>query len=203
MKHKLFNPLRLMLPVLITVCFSAVAVLASGSSSSEEKPKSGKDKQSEQKAKAVDKYNEGVKYMTAGNKKASQKDSTYAFNYRATSDAKARKEYEKAVERFEQAVKLDAAMKEAHNNLGYCYRRLDKLELSLASYERALKLDPNFEQAREYLGETYLALGKMDKAKGELDRLKELKSAYADTLSLAIQLFQLKDIDKAMNKSEN
>ena len=45
----------------------------------------------------------------------------------------------------------------AHNMIGFTYRKLGKLKLSLQSYEKALKLRPGFPEAHEYLGETYLA----------------------------------------------
>ena len=205
MKSLLHQSIRAALPTIMIGCLVSASVVASGSSPSPSPPPrqtdSPEDQEAGKKEEAIKKYNKGVEHMTTGKEKGAEKDSTFAFNYRATPDKKAEKEFKKAAKEFEKAVKLDPTMKEAHNNLGYCYRKLDRLEKSLASYQRALKLDPKFEQAREYLGETYLALGELTKAKEEFYFLKGLKSAYADTLSLAIQLYQLKELDEAMTAS--
>ena len=149
---------------------------------------------------AVDHYNSGVKAMAKARETALKGDSTFAFNYRATSDAKVKKHFEKAVREFEQAAKLDPKMKEALNNLGYCYRKLGMLTESLAAYDKAIGIDPNFAQAREYRGETYLALAQLDKAKAELTFLIDAKSPYADSLTRAIQLYELAQINEKMGK---
>ena len=178
--------------ILLTFIISSVALAAGGDEKESDKSDSDKSKQ------ATEAYNSGVKHMSKGNETAAKGDSAFAYNYRATSNAKANKEYEKAVEKFEKAVSLDPKMKEAHNNLGYCYRKLGKLEQSLTSYQAALEIDPNYAQAREYLGETYLAMGEMDKAIEQYNKLKEMESPYADTLNMAIELYKLKEIDKQM-----
>ncbi len=149
---------------------------------------------------AVDHYNAGVKAMTKARETAIKGDSTFAFNYRATSDAKVKKHFEKAAREFEQAAKLDPKMKEALNNLGYCYRKLGKLTESLAAYDKAIAIDPNFAQAREYRGETFLAMAQLERAKTELQFLSDLKSPYADSLSRAIELYELAMISEKMGK---
>ncbi|KAA3634472.1 MAG: tetratricopeptide repeat protein [Calditrichaeota bacterium] len=94
--------------------------------------------------KAIELYNSGVAHMDKAKDIIAVGDSAFAYNYRATSDAKATKEYEKAIVDFKDALKLKPDMKEAYNNLGYCYRKIGKLELSYKNYMRALKFDPNF-----------------------------------------------------------
>ena len=141
--------------------------------------------------KATKEYNRGVKHMDKARKQAQKGDSTYAFNYRATTAAKTKNEYEKAVKRFNRAIKHKAEFPEAFNNLGYCYRKLGKLEESLEAYSKALKLNPDFPQAIEYLGETFLALDSLGRANEQLTKLKSLKSSYADTLSKSIGLYRL------------
>lgn len=152
---------------------------------------------SDNSRKATDYYNSAVKRIEHAKEIGAKGDSAYAFNYRATSDAKIRKELEKAVEDLNQATALKPDLKEAHNNLGYCYRKLGKLPESLAAYSKAIALDSNFAQAREYRAETYLAMGDLAKAEGELTYLKGLKSPFADQLALSIELYKLAEIDKA------
>jgi tetratricopeptide (TPR) repeat protein len=67
------------------------------------------------------------------------------------------KNYSEALGEFQKAVALRTDFAEAYNMIGFTYRMLGKLTLSLQNYEKALKLQPDFPQAHEYLGETYLA----------------------------------------------
>lgn len=165
--------------------------------------KTPQEKAAEIEKKATKKYNNGVKHMKKAHEKAEKGDSSYAFNYRATADAKARKEYEKAVKDFNKAIEKLPDMKEAHNNLGYCYRKLDKLDLSLAAYEKAIALDSAFAQAREYRGETFLALDSLAGAMAEMEYLKQLNSAYADTLSRSIKLYRLNMFNKRIEEMDS
>jgi tetratricopeptide (TPR) repeat protein len=165
--------------------------------------KTPEEKAAEQEKNAANEYNRGVKNMDKAKEIAARGDSSYAFNYRATSDAKAKKEYEKAVEKFQKAISYSAEFAEAYNNLGYCYRKLDNLKESLLAYHKALELKPNFPEAHEYLGETYLALDSIDQAKGQLQILQELKSPYADTLMKSIEIYKLAVIkDKLSGNSK-
>ncbi len=151
------------------------------------KEKSPEEQAAENEKKATESYNDGVKHMDKAKAIVSKGDSTYAFNYRATSDAKAKKEYDKSVKNFNEAVELKPNFAEAFNNLGYCYRKLDNLPQSLNAYHKALEIQPEFPQAREYLGETFLAMDSLHLAQGQLQLLQELKSPYADTL---LKLFE-------------
>ena len=152
--------------------------------------------------KAIELYNSGVKHLDKAKDILMVGDSAFAYNYRATSDAKAKKEYEHAVKDFKDAIQMKPDMKEAYNNLGFCYRKLDKLEESLKAYKNALKLDPDFAQALEYMGETYLALDQLEKATEHLKKLSELKSAYADTLSNSIEIYKLNQINKTLQSDK-
>jgi tetratricopeptide (TPR) repeat protein len=87
-------------------------------------------------------------------------------------------------------------MAEAYNNLGYCLRKLGKLDESLKAYEQAIGLKADFAQAREYRGETYLALGLLEKAQTDKDFLMQMKSPLADTLARSIELYQLEKINE-------
>jgi tetratricopeptide (TPR) repeat protein len=176
--------------------FSASSVFAIGSNE-----KTPEEQASDKSRKATDKYNNAVKRIEHARQIGLKGDSAYAYNYRATSDAKIRKELEKAVEDLTNAITINPDMKEAHNNLGYCYRKLGKLSESLAAYSKAIALDSNFAQAREYRAETYLAMGDMVKAEGELAYLRGMKSPFADQLALAIELYELAEIDKTAKET--
>lgn len=182
----------------ITILSLIFATLAGSAFALGSKEKSPEETAADNQKKATQEYNEGVKHMKKADEIAQKGDSAYAFNYRATSDAKAQKELEKAVEQFTKAIELDPKLKEAHNNLGYTYRKLGKLPESIASYEKALAIDSMFADAREYLGETYLAMGELDKAMGEQERLKAMDSPLAATLMKSIDMYKLMQVSKEM-----
>ncbi|MBD3402143.1 tetratricopeptide repeat protein [candidate division GN15 bacterium] len=192
-----FRRARMLALVLISSVAVGSAALAAGSSE-----KSSEEKADEQRQDALEHYNEGVEHMERAREIAAQDDSAFAYNYRATVDAKAEKEYEKAVERFRKAIDKDPEMIEAHNNLGYSLRKLGRLEASLEAYNRALEIDSTFAQAREYRGETYLAMGELEKAQRDHQYLRSIESPYADTLQMSIDLYQLQEIDARMRSGE-
>lgn len=183
--------------VSITLLMVLLAGYAVAGESSE---KSTDSDDSDKKKEAVAHYNNGLDHMDKAKQILIVGDSAFAYNYRATSDAKAKKEYEKAVMEFNTAIDIQPDMKEAYNNLGFCYRKLGKLEMSLKMYERALKFDPDFAQAREYLGETYLAMEDLDKANEQLIYLQKLESPYADTLAHSIKSFKLNQVNQKIKK---
>jgi tetratricopeptide (TPR) repeat protein len=59
----------------------------------------------------------------------------------------------------------------AHNLMGFAYRKLGDYPAALAAYDKALALNPYNRGALEYLGEAYLELDRPDDAKQTLDRL--------------------------------
>lgn len=184
--------------LIMSVGFIVVAlILTSGSISAfGSKEKSPEELASDSIKQASSAYNDGVKHMANARKIGQKGDSMYAYNYRATADAKARREFQKAAEDFKQAIALNPDMPEAYNNLGYSYRKLGKLDDALAAYAKAIELDTYFAQAREYRGETYLAMGELSKAQYELNFLTQIKSQYADTLAKSIEVFQLEKFAK-------
>lgn len=164
--------------------------------------KTAEETAADNEKRAVDYYNDGVKAMDAGKEAGQKTDSLYAYNYRATTDARARKQFEKAVDKFNKSVGLKPDMAEAYNNLGYCYRKLGKLDASMTAYDKAIELKKDFAQAYEYRGETFLALGQLDKAQADLETLKQLKSPLAEDLSKSIEVYQLEHVKGAQHSSK-
>ena len=183
----------------LLIIFTAIMTIHSTTFAFGSKEKTPEEQAAENEKKAISQYNDGVKHMDKAKAIVSTGDSTYAFNYRATSDAKAKKEYDKSVKNFTTAVEIKPDFPEAFNNLGYCYRKLDKLPLSLEAYQKALELQPEFPQAREYLGETFLAMDSLHLALGQLQLLQELKSPYADTLLKSIEVYKLTKVNDKLN----
>ena len=83
------------------------------------------------------------------------------------------KDYKTAVGHFSKAVQELPNDSDAHNLLGYSYRKVGTFDKSMEHYQRALKLDANNRGAHEYLGELYLDLNQPDNAEKQLATLKK------------------------------
>lgn len=79
--------------------------------------------------------------------------------------------WQAALAAFNKVVAKDPGNANAHNFLGYAYRRSGKLDLAFRHYEEALQLDPQHRGAHEYIGETYLLAGNLAKAEEHLKAL--------------------------------
>ena len=66
------------------------------------------------------------------------------------------------------AVQEEPKNSDAHNMLGYSYRKVGTFDKSMEHYQPALKLDSNNRSAHEYLGELYLDMNQPDNAEKQL-----------------------------------
>ncbi len=178
----------------IVLLLSPTVALAAGGSS---EPKA-ESKEDDKRAQAIEAYDKGLAHVEKANSYAAASDSLFAYNYRATSDAKARDQFEDAVKDFKKAIKHDPSLIEAHNYLGFSYRKLGDFESALAAYNAALAIDSLYEPALEYRGELFLATDRYADAFATYELLQSLESPYADSLKLAIDLFRLQEIDAMM-----
>src|SRR5688572_12355360 len=94
-------------------------------------------------------------------------------NVAAGRRAIAAKDYKTAMGRLIKAVEEDPNDADAHNMLGYSYRKLGSFDKSMEHYHKALKLDPNHRSAHEYLGELYLDMNQLTNAEKQLQALKK------------------------------
>lgn len=83
------------------------------------------------------------------------------------------KDYKAAVGHLTKAVQELPNEADAHNMLGYSYRKTGNFDKSMEHYQRALKIDANHRSAHEYLGELYLDLNQMGNAEKQLAALKK------------------------------
>jgi tetratricopeptide (TPR) repeat protein len=97
-----------------------------------------------------------------------------------------KKDWAGAERAYRDAVRLDPALPEGWNGLGFALRNQKKYTESIAAYEEALKRRPNYAQALEYLGEAYVQLGKLDEARAIHARLQPLDPKEARELAQAI-----------------
>jgi Flp pilus assembly protein TadD len=82
------------------------------------------------------------------------------------------KDFNAAVGHLTKAVQELPNNADAHNMLGYSYRKIGNFDKSMEHYQRALKIDANHRSAHEYLGELYLDLNQMGNAEKQLAALK-------------------------------
>ena len=99
------------------------------------------------------------------------------------------KKFSSAQVKFEQALKANPNIAEAHNNLAYCLRKQspENFASSLEHYNTALKLNPKLAQAYEYRGVLFVELGRKADAEKDLATLKQLDPKLANALQTAIK----------------
>jgi Flp pilus assembly protein TadD len=83
------------------------------------------------------------------------------------------KDYKAAVGHLTKAVQEEPKNADAHNMLGYSYRKTGVFDKSMEHYQTALKLDSSHRSAHEYLGELYLDMNQADNAEKQLASLKK------------------------------
>jgi len=91
-------------------------------------------------------------------------------------------EMEKALEAFQEAVRLDSNDAVARRNLAYTYDRQGRTEEAIAEYQRAIELSPSDLLAYNNLGVLYDKMGQYDEAIGEFQRALEIDPTDANTL---------------------
>jgi len=99
------------------------------------------------------------------------------------------KKFASAQVKFEEALKANPNIAEAHNNLAYCLRKQspENFASSLQHYNTALKLNPKLAQAYEYRGVLYVEMGRKADAEKDLATLKQLDPKLATALQTAIK----------------
>ncbi|MBL8994711.1 MAG: hypothetical protein JNM63_15300 [Spirochaetia bacterium] len=99
------------------------------------------------------------------------------------------KSFRRAKNKFEDALSFKENCPEAHNNLAYCLRKLsaDNNEEALTHYNRAIELAPKRPEPYMYRGTLFVLSGQETRAREDLAKLRELKSALADELQWVIE----------------
>jgi Flp pilus assembly protein TadD len=99
-------------------------------------------------------------------------DSTYLEGKKALES----QEWKKAIDLLSKAVQITPNNSDAHNLLGYAYRKSGNFDASFVQYNEALKLDPKNRHAHEYIGEAYLLTNNLPKAEQHLAELQKICS---------------------------
>jgi Flp pilus assembly protein TadD len=106
-------------------------------------------------------------------------------------------DFKAAVGHLIKAVQEAPDNADAHNMLGYSYRKTGVFDKSMEHYQRALKIDVNHRSAHEYLGELYLDMNQLANAEKQLAALKKScpffgKCAEYEDLKQAIDKYKTK-----------
>lgn len=98
------------------------------------------------------------------------------------------KHYAAAQEQFEQALALDEAFPEAHNNLAFSLRMqgTHHVERALHHYQRALELKPDLAQAYMYRGVLFTQMGDLARARADHAKLLAIDQKLAVKLEQII-----------------
>ena len=97
-------------------------------------------------------------------------------NYQEGKKALQSQDWKKAIELLSKAIQAVPNNSDAHNLLGYAYRKTGSFAASFAQYNEALRLDPMNKYAHEYIGEAYLLTDNLSKAEHHLSELQKICS---------------------------
>jgi tetratricopeptide (TPR) repeat protein len=97
-------------------------------------------------------------------------------------------QYERAIESYQQAIKLDATLSKPHNNLGLAYAALGRLAEAVHEFEEAVRLKADYADAHFNLGVAYLQSGKKEEARAEQSILAKLSPELAAKLDALLKM---------------
>ena len=112
----------------------------------------------------------------SGNMGAEESTESVDPNYVEGKKALQSQDWKKAVDLLSKAVQAIPNDSNAHNLLGYAYRKTGNFDASFAQYKEALRLDPSNKHAHEYIGEAYLLTGNLLIAEQHLADLQKICS---------------------------
>jgi tetratricopeptide (TPR) repeat protein len=132
--------------------------------------------------KATIAYNAGVRMIKDADKDLDEVGKATDPKKQQRAQDRAKKDFSKALAKFESAVKLNPDMYQAWNYVGYSKRNLGDYPGALQAYDRTLQLNPRYFEAIEYRGHAYLGLNRVDDAK------QAYLDLFADNRALADKL---------------
>jgi tetratricopeptide (TPR) repeat protein len=179
------NPTRALILV-ITALAAVTTAYASGGASSPPPPASAEPQKTPEE-RAREHYNRGLYYRDKAWKLEKQLAGASTDKDRQKLEKKIFKNYSRAVDEQEDAVRSDPTMHQAFSSLGYALRKTGRYQESLQAYNHALSLEPSYAEAIEYRAEAYLALNRLEDAKSAYIKLFGQDRAHADELLDAMQ----------------
>lgn len=108
-----------------------------------------------------------------------QSNSAKAYVERGNNQIEQR-DYLKAVESFNQAIKIDSNYADAYLSRGIAYEKLGKSKLAIQDYSQAISININLATAYYKRGYLYIDLGQFKKAITDFDKYIQIKPKNAD-----------------------
>ena len=114
------------------------------------------------------------------------------------------KNYAKALELFNEALKLNAIDNEGYSNRGNVYFNTNRLDLAYQDYKKALSIKPDYYPALDNIGALYAMRGQYDSALINLTHALAVKPDYISALrNRALTYLEIKKYDEAIKDFEN
>ena len=83
-------------------------------------------------------------------------------------------EHQRAIEHYNEVIRLNPQHAEAYYNRGLAYGNLGQHQREIQDYDEAIRLNPQYASAYYYRGGSYEALGKTKEAERDFQKAKEL-----------------------------
>jgi serine/threonine protein kinase len=107
--------------------------------------------------------------------------------------------YQKAIECFDKAIKIDKDDHKVYLNRGLAHHLLSQYEKAITDYEKVIELNPWYAKAYNNRGNAHLRLGKYEKAIEDYEKAMALNPNYAEPYyNLGNAYFDLGDYRKAI-----
>ncbi len=109
------------------------------------------------------------------------------------------KEYDKAIEAYEEAVKINPKDDSAYNNMGSAYANKKEYDKAIEAYKKAIEINPKYDSAYYNMGIAYDDKKEYDKAIDAFEKAIEINPKYADAYNnMGNAYYNKKEYDKAI-----
>lgn len=116
-------------------------------------------------------------------------------------DQSEKQNYQKAISYFEKALKIDSLFAFAWDNMGLCYRKLDKYDDAIFAYKKSLELDPLGLMPLQNIAVAYKYKKEYQKSLAAYETLAELDSKNPEVYYGigVLYAYSLNDLEKGLD----
>ena len=117
------------------------------------------------------------------------------------------KDFEKSINSFKKAIKIDPNFFQAYNNIGLSFYEFGEYEKAINSFEKTLKINPNYFEAYNSIGLAFSKCGKYEEAIDNLSMhfssLKIRQDQVSNNLVTNINIDIFNEINILLGKNLN